>query len=482
MIRILSKAVLLFCAGLLFSQAAPGILYGKDMRADYVKLRQKKEALVKRAAEEAEKAAREAEAARLKILKDKKALKDAVAARQAKNEELKARIAAINRRLKQLDARRGDLQLQYDRTGGPVKEIAAFTRSYASDLEAVVNRSPQTALDKNRDSFLKGLAESDSFPSMEDIGKMVDLLLDEAEKSGEVRLERGAIIDPSGMEVGADLLMVGNLTALYRTETKTGYALYSKAGRRFFALSREPSFWVSWRNRRYFSGKADALYLDISEGRVLRQIAHKPGFLEQVSGGGPVVWPIIIVFVIGLAITGERFFFLKKRVCDTDRFMASVGRMVSAGDWDSCRSLCERESPKSVPKVIGTALEFRDMSREDMENSLQESILNEIPRLERFLSTLGLLAAIAPLLGLLGTVTGMIHTFQVMTYYGATDPRMMSGGISEALVTTMLGLCAAIPLMFGHTLLTRRVDTIVSEMEEKAVSFVNIVFKSRKNG
>jgi len=114
-----------------------------------------------------------------------------------------------------------------------------------------------------------------------------------------------------------------------------------------------------------------------------------------------------------------------------------------------------------------------------MENVLQEAILAQIPPIERFLSTLGMLAAIAPLMGLLGTVTGMINTFHVITYYGAGDPRMMSGGISEALVTTMLGLTVAIPIMLFHTLLSRRVETQISTMEEKSVSFVNMVFKAR---
>ncbi len=105
--------------------------------------------------------------------------------------------------------------------------------------------------------------------------------------------------------------------------------------------------------------------------------------------------------------------------------------------------------------------------------------MNEIPRLERFLSTLGMLAAISPLLGLLGTVTGMINTFHVITWYGAGDPRMMSGGISEALVTTMLGLSAAIPIMMCHTLLSRKVENVIARMEEKAVAFVNTIFRTR---
>jgi biopolymer transport protein ExbB len=119
------------------------------------------------------------------------------------------------------------------------------------------------------------------------------------------------------------------------------------------------------------------------------------------------------------------------------------------------------------------------MKREEMENALQEAILKEIPPMERFLSTLGMLAAIAPLLGLLGTVTGMIDTFHVITMHGTGDPRLMSGGISEALVTTMLGLTVAIPLMLSQTLLNRTVENRIGEMEEKAVALVNIIHKNR---
>jgi biopolymer transport protein ExbB len=132
-----------------------------------------------------------------------------------------------------------------------------------------------------------------------------------------------------------------------------------------------------------------------------------------------------------------------------------------------------------VARVIKAGIACCDMKREEMENALQEAILKEIPPMERFLSTLGMLAAIAPLLGLLGTVTGMIDTFHVITMHGTGDPRLMSGGISEALVTTMLGLSVAIPLMLSQTLLNRTVDNRIGEMEEKAVALVNILHKNR---
>jgi biopolymer transport protein ExbB len=145
-----------------------------------------------------------------------------------------------------------------------------------------------------------------------------------------------------------------------------------------------------------------------------------------------------------------------------------------------CQRLCDADRNKPVARVIAAGLSCRLMEREEMENVLQEAILREIPPMERFLSTLGMLAAIALLLGLLGTVTGMIDTFHVITHHGTGDPRMMSGGISEALVTTMLGLTVAIPIMLAHTLLNRSVENRIGQMEEKAVALVNIVHKNRK--
>jgi len=112
-----------------------------------------------------------------------------------------------------------------------------------------------------------------------------------------------------------------------------------------------------------------------------------------------------------------------------------------------------------------------------LESVLQKSILKELPQLERFLPMLNIMKAISPLLGLLDTVTSMISTFHVITLYGTGDPRMMSGGISTALVTTMLGLAVAIPIMLLYTFLCRRVAHVIGDMEEKAVALSNIVFR-----
>ncbi len=456
-----------------------GPVFAQDMRVDHVKLQAQKNAALQQAQAEALKAEQEAKQRRQAILSDKTALTRAIAELSADNHRLQAQIATAETRLTELSAEQERLQAAYNDISGVVREIIGYVRTNAGDLQSLLAQSPQSALIEDRRGPVAELAEAKRFPSMADIRHLVDLLIEEIEMSGQVRKVSGTVIDRSGRETSAGILLAGNLTVAYQAGSETGFALYSDGSRRLFGLSKKPPFMVARQIRQYMAGDSQAVYLDISGGAALRQLTHQLSLLAQIPRGGPIVWPILLILLVGAGIAAERFYYLRKRDCDAETFMTNVTACVRQEDWSACRNLCEAGKAKSVPRVIRTALDFTAMSREDMENALQEAILNEIPRLERFLSTLGMLAAIAPLLGLLGTVTGMINTFHVIIYYGTGDPRMMSGGISEALVTTMLGLAVAIPLMLAHTLLNRRVENIIGQMEEKAVSFVNQVFKHK---
>ena len=127
--------------------------------------------------------------------------------------------------------------------------------------------------------------------------------------------------------------------------------------------------------------------------------------------------------------------------------------------------------------LFGTA---QSQTNGTQESVLQEAILHELPFLQRGLAMLAVLGAVAPLLGLLGTITGMIETFRVITVHGAGDPRLMSGGISEALVTTEIGLGVAIPVLLVHTWLKRRADHVIGDMEEQAMHLVNTIDRQRR--
>jgi len=226
-------------------------------------------------------------------------------------------------------------------------------------------------------------------------------------------------------------------------------------------------------------GETAVVPIDISRGSAIRQISGDLDLFEQITAGGPVVWPILSILLFGILIIAERLIFLLRRHVNAEKLVEQLNSLALRNQWESCENLLKKFSHKPLAIVLQAALKNRRLKREDIENVLQETILGQIPPLERFLSTLGMMASIAPLLGLLGTVTGMINTFHTITYFGTGDAKMMSGGISEALVTTMLGLSVAIPIMFSHTLLSRFVENLIAQMEEKAVAFINTIEKTR---
>ncbi len=452
----------------------------RDMRALQTEARETREALAQRAA--AEKAEAEAEAAesREKMLADRAALETAISNLAAKNKTLSGEVSRLSDEKKHLDETAITLSGEISRTDAVVKELVGVIRINAKDIDTLLSRSLQTVSDADGHTFLPGIADETRFPGMDDVRDMVDALIDLMDVSGAVTLRRGPIVDRRGRDVTAELLFVGPFTALYRTDEETGFLNYVTADGRLYALSHLPSGGMQKQISRYMDGKSDAVPMDISAGGALQQLTHSLSLLGQIPSGGPIVWPILAVLAAGILIIIERIVFLVRKGMNSDRFMERIERRCIESDWDAGNGICRDFSKKPLARVLQAGLEHFRLEREEMENALQEAILKEIPPMERFLSTLGMLAAIAPLLGLLGTVTGMIDTFHVITLHGTGDARLMSGGISEALVTTMLGLSVAIPLMLAQTLLNRAVDKNIGQMEEKAVTLVNIIHKHRE--
>ena len=456
-----------------------------DMRKSYADLEQKREAMAAQAAKELAAARAEAREEAQAIKNDKEALVSAIAALKARNGVLQAANETLKEKTDALAKEQAELQSTLEESRMVNKELAGFVRTGAKDLNSLLVQSPQSAFDKNRNSFLGPVINQERFWSMDDIRGMSDILFDEILASGEVCLRRGMVVDRQGKDRTARILSIGNFTSLYvlnddaGRKSETGFLLYSDQSSRFFALSRLPSTKLADQIDDYIAGQSDCVPVDISKGGALRRFTHELNLMDQIPKGGPLVWPILALLAVAVLILLERGVFFFRHQIRIEPFMAKLSPLLESGNFQACRDLLQGNKNGFIPRVLLKALPAREQSRIDMENILQEAILAEIPAIERFLSTLGMLAAIAPLMGLLGTVTGMINTFHVITYYGAGDPRMMSGGISEALVTTMLGLTVAIPIMLFHTLLARQVETQISTMEEKAVAFVNMVFKAR---
>ncbi|WP_054694074.1 MotA/TolQ/ExbB proton channel family protein [Desulfosarcina cetonica] len=382
------------------------------------------------------------------------------------SQRLEADEAAIHQRLADADSM--------------VRELVGVLRINARDLSALIDDNLKTALNPPDTSGLQGLSDQTVFPGMADIRKMIDLLFGQITTSGDVLLTPGTIVDRDGRKARAEILTIGGFSAAYRIGKEIGFLGYAPAEKQFYALSRLPSGRLQKEIRRYMAGESDAVPLDLSRGAALQQMAHQPDLWQQIRAGGPLIWPILAILGVATLMVIERVVFLLRRRLDGDGLLQRIADLAAKHNWQACRQAALGLGGKPLARVLTAGLDYCQAPLKAMEDALQEAILKEIPPMERYLAALGMLAAIAPLLGLLGTVTGMIDTFQVITRHGTGDPRLMSGGISVALVTTMLGLSVAIPIMLAHTLIGRAVDNRIGELEEKAVALVNIVHKSRE--
>lgn len=191
--------------------------------------------------------------------------------------------------------------------------------------------------------------------------------------------------------------------------------------------------------------------------------------------GGIVMYPLALVAIFALLLCLERFLVLTFRGHLGRRFLKKLNALVKESRYEDAANLCLKKET-SLSLVLFAVLNRARDKREDAERSLQEAMLREQPKLERRMGLLAAMGTIAPLLGLLGTVTGIITLFTVITEVGTNDARVLAGGISEALVTTETGLVIAIPVMILHGLLSEKIEKVTSEMYVQSTSLLNRVF------
>lgn len=473
------KSILILTVILLFalghgasSQAAD------DMRRQQGEVRETLQQLKAKAAAEEETARHEAAQSREKIAADRATLEQGVRQLEEQTASLERRVTILDAEEKRLAEQEKELLGKLAATDAVVRELVGVLRIHAKDLHSLLTGSLQSAFGDQAGTTLAAIAEQSQFPGMEEIAAMNEALRRQLGDGGAVRIARGPIVDRSGNAIEAEILVLGNFTAAYRLDDEVGFLNYSPAGKKLFALSRQPSRAQQKALRDYMDGKSDSAVLDITRGAALAQLTRTPTLWQQVESGGPLVWPILAILAVACLLIAERLVFLLRYRINAHLLFENLATMAEQGDWQGCRNHCGKLAGKPLARVLAAGIDHCRGGRDLMENGLQEAILREIPPMERFLSSLAMLAAIAPLLGLLGTVTGMIDTFHIITQYGTGDPRMMSGGISVALVTTMLGLGVAIPIMLVHTLLNRAVDNRIAELEEKAVALVNLRFST----
>lgn len=202
--------------------------------------------------------------------------------------------------------------------------------------------------------------------------------------------------------------------------------------------------------------------------------------LELIKAGGLLMWPIVLCSIVAMAITAERFWSLRQTKIAPKNLVAKVWQWQKVGHLDN-RRIQDLRVSSPLGMVLAAGLINRKHSREIMKESIEEVGRHVAHDFERFLNVLGTIASVTPLLGLLGTVVGMIKVFTVITTQGVGDPSVLSEGISEALLTTAAGLSVAIPSLMFHRYFSGRVDDLIITMEQEALKLVEIMHGIREN-
>ena len=337
---------------------------------------------------------------------------------------------------------------------GNLGELFGVVRQVAGDTRGVIEASLSSAQIKGRSALLERLAQSKELPRIEELRELWFALQLEATEAGRVARFEATVVTPEGDQVKRDVVRAGVFTAVsagkflrYLPETGT-----------LAELGRQPPA----RHRRAASKLEQAteglvaMSIDPARGSILGLLVQTPSLLERVDQGGLIGYIIIIIAFAGLVLVIARMLIL-----------ARVGRRVRLQ-----KQSASGDPGNPLGRVLAVYEANQEMNSEALELKLDEAILKETPPLERGLTTIKVLSVIAPLLGLLGTVTGMIRTFQAITLFGTGDPKLMAGGISQALVTTVLGLVTAIPLVLLHSLVRDRSKALTQLLDEQAAGLV----------
>jgi len=382
-------------------------------------------------------------------------LRDAEAAKRAEEQR-------SERLENEFDANEGtltDLKALYNERLGALKELFGVMQQVAGDARGRFDSSLTNIQYPDRGQFLGDLAKkigsASQLPSIEEIERLWFELQREMTESGKVVRFDTAVIREDGTEEIMEIARVG----LFNIVSDGKYLDFDANTQAVSELPRQPEQGRFTRSTSDLLNSDDALVrfgLDPTLGGVLKSLVARPNLVERIQQGGLVGYLIIALGVIGLLISLERMVVL-----------GIASRKVTAQ---------LNSSTPSDDNALGRVLRVCDANKsadtETLELKMSEAIFKETPALNRALLFIKIISVVAPLMGLLGTVTGMIQTFQAITLYGTGDPKLMAGGISQALVTTVLGLTVAIPMVLLHTLVSGRSRRIVQVLQEQSAGIL----------
>ena len=383
-------------------------------------------------------------------------LLNAEKAEQKRQEEASAR---MEKQFEVNDTRIIDLERAFQERLGGLKELFGVLQQASGDARGNFEASVTNVQFPDRNDFLLGFAkkmgQSNRMPSMEEIERVWFELQREMTETGKVSTFTTNVVDATGVEGPREVTRIG----AFNVVSDGKYLEYIPETGRLVELQRQPASRYTGRIGDLVNASSGQhpIGLDPTRGQLLGLLVQSPSLMERIAQGKTVGYVIITLGVIGVLIAIWR-------VLALSAMGAKVARQI--------KNINQPNTNNPLGRVLTTAQESASGDIETMELKLGEAILRETPKFNSMLPLLKIISVVAPLLGLLGTVTGMIVTFQAITLYGAGDPKLMAGGISTALVTTVLGLCVAIPTVFLHTLVSSRARRLTQILQEEAAGML----------
>lgn len=337
---------------------------------------------------------------------------------------------------------------------GNLGEMFGVVRQVAGDLNTVLADSLTRVELPQRKADLDKLAGAKELPTIAELEDLWFTLQQEMSINGAIRRFEAPVINTDGSSAPRSVVRLGVFNAL----DDAGYLSFDAELQQLRALGRQPS--VSGLAQDYLTSTdtVAAVAIDPSRGALLTLSLESPDLIERIQQGALVGYIIIALGLIGLLIAAVRLITLEGIAAKVRRQQQNITQPVADNPLGRVLQVYQQ-----LPRPVDT---------DTLEAKMDEAVLRELPALERGQAIIKLFAGIAPLLGLLGTVTGMIATFQAITNFGTGDPKLMAAGISQALVTTVLGLLAAIPLLLAHNWVASRSKNLVQLLDEQSAGLM----------
>jgi len=351
------------------------------------------------------------------------------------------------------DLKLAELESLLQQRSGQLGEVFGVAKEVAAELSPILLDSMTSADYPNRTDEL-AFAESKRVPELKDLQNLWYQLQLEMTASGEIKQFETAVTDINGLSEETTVLRVGPFAAA----TADGrFLAWDLQQQQLAVLPTQPGPSSQQDMAQYQRGENTDVLIDPSRGQLFMLLDRMPKLSERLHQGGEVGYLIIGLGVIGLLVA----LYQMLRMTITE---LQVRKQLSQP--------AQLEDNNPLGRVL-QAVSHSGLGLDQLELKVDEVILKELPKIERGQSIIKLLAAVAPLLGLLGTVVGMIATFQSITLFGTSDPKLMAGGISQALMTTVLGLVVAIPLLFCHSYLAEKSRRITQLLQEKSLGLLS---------